>query len=428
MRISAPNANLQPNWYKGLLKIDSLGITKFSSITANSFNSPALRSVERLSLSIPKFIEPIPYERGIFNGLTSLSELYISDITFTSIDKYFLQPLQKSLRYFSSDVFPKNPGDLNQLFGGARMSRLEYIRIMQYDFYPMHVIAGSNFTGLPAIQHLELAYCGIEVILADTFNFIGETLVTLHLEQNRLTTVQFSTFRQFLEKWPRFGYTSKVLNLYDCELECDCEFYKLRNITVIAMGHLVLNGSCTATRNYNMYSTECFDDFQVIHTNRLHLRRRKYTSYAYFKFELRMLIDNTTLIISNPLEQPFQLLILTSNGQPSKPKCPNRYWLQHWMPCWRLSNPVERIPVKRYLHQSTVTLFCVTSLLSQDGIWPLHCISFRTEEKGTNPLVVKLIAVTIVIVVALILGFSLTILVYRTVQSYKEQVRGAEVA
>lgn len=176
-----PFGSIRPNWYNGEQSLFSLAITSFNLkvIEANAFDSKAFRHLRKLIISSKS---PVEYKCGMLNALHYLEEWATDEVEYSAkICNNILEPVRKTMRRFRNILFNANLGvhSLNELFGGTKLSRMDFININNYlrSQQQNRVLAPTNFTALLIIQEMVLTNSGIGIILEKTFDFIDVVFI-----------------------------------------------------------------------------------------------------------------------------------------------------------------------------------------------------------------------------------------------------------
>lgn len=383
--IEFTNGRIEPNWYTGHNKIYIfifyLGCVTF--IADNAFNSPAFRWMAALSLVLENFTE---FNGGIFNGLNNLRSLDIHSKNGLPVYNIYspiepvLEPLRKTLEYYMN-IISNRP--LKDYFGKHRMSRLFNVSVSNTrDMYYPRVLSKEDFTGLSTVFSVILNYCSIHAILENTFDYIGETINELDLGMNNIKQLTFDLLYTFLDIPPRHWASYKLLYMGLSQLKCDCDFYLMKNVTLISFGYTSVPDNFIGCDKNWLVSTlgEC-ETVQLIQPKRFHLvypfsERRP---YAYLKFQLNLIEGQAgrQLMIRQTKGRRYRVWIMNTNGGHTKKirKCPNREWIAHSAKCLRFSSTAERFPIENYLTASRLTIICIVYLQYPQKVWPLHCIT-----------------------------------------------------
>lgn len=378
---------LQPQWYNGVENIHQLNIVSpnLKIIETDAFNWPAFQQLEILSIAAES---PVEY-RNITKGLKHVASLHLKATYSGARVGHILLSLRRTLIQFhySCKFGSTKIGNLNVLFGNVKMSKLQNLNVVysqRSEESNGAVLAKRDFTGLVALRELHLIRCGIVAIADGTFNFIGETLLSIDLTGNRLTTLTTELFLTFLDSNANSFNVLKRLSLKENPLVCNYEFYKLRNMTSISFGFIFGNQNtmqCEQSASADSSPmTNQPDDLQDIHANRWHLNRVDNDVYAYPNFQLKYDVKNVALSIKHSQKGPFRLLILGQNPTHNKlyRKCPSRWIILSTVDCCVIrENATYEIQLAKHLVRNELTTFCVIYISVNRRIWPLHCATIR---------------------------------------------------
>lgn len=377
--IRFPDGRIKSKWYKGIVEMFflDLHLDNVTAIEDNAFNTHALRLLDKLIINLRTHTE---FYAGMFNGLENLKWLIISG----RIGSYFCQTNAQLLKpIIKLELFYNLHGNVSfqDYFGTQNLTRLYNITVGN----PMSVVysrilSNEDFAGLCAVISLLLNNCGIEAILEGTFDFIGGTLRDLDLGLNKIKHLAFGMLFKFFDSRAINGDSHKVLHLGDNLFQCNCEFYLLKNVTLISFGHrYIADRYIRCNSKLLIVSNETCDDIQIIHPERMHLTYPYgyVRPYAYVKFQLKLVRDQRNVVVRvRQFEARRYRLWIHNLNEPhlvSKLKCPNKVWLTESIKCFTFAKREVNISIERFLQKSSHTIFCIVFLRYPEKVWPLHC-------------------------------------------------------
>lgn len=246
--------------------------------------------------------------------------------------------------------------------------------------YP-RILASQNFSGLIVLQTLKLNDCGIETI----FDYVGRTLRFLDLSNNPIIHLDLSIFWIFINSRYRERELSnyKMFFFENTLVECDCDFYKVRNITAISFEsyfYEYVKFSCKAAVK-DWLNVRICDGNQMMYPKSCCLDHPNINVYAFPYFEIKFSGADVTLHINQAKPRQYRLWIQVIDNLPVRRKrnCPDREWIQRSSNCLMFSNLRETIDIRYILHRSETNMFCVMYLSHSKSVWPLHCIVIRNN-------------------------------------------------
>lgn len=380
--IEFPNGTIGPNWYNGSIDISYLIMTldTVTVIEDNAFDTPAFHPLQSISLILNAFVE---IKGGIFNGLSNLKWLKLS--TKNGFGAYvchrsdqLFKPFHNSIEIFANFI-ANHP--FQDYYGAHKMTRLQRIGTSnpRSTVYP-RVLSNIDFTGLATIAELILNQCDIEAILENTFDYIGATLADLDLGGNNIKHMTFDMLHTFLDSPLIFEYLKKIFHMGDNLLECTCDFYLIKNITLISFGSINVPDryiSCHASARAHSANDLMCEDIQIINSRKFHLDYpfKGIHRYAYLNVQLKFRRDNF-IVLRQFKPRPYRLWIHNpgeSNLIEMARKCPNKKWSTESVKCLRFTKQEVSIPIDRFIMKSRFTIFCVIYLQYPQKTWPLHC-------------------------------------------------------
>lgn len=378
--IEFSNGRVQPNWYNGKIEIYFLRfqLDNVLVIEDNAFNAPALLLLNGMELILNTFTE---FKSGMFMGLNDLEMLVIRGDRYgaymCNLNDQWLRPIQRKLNWFNHYRLNNS---LQDFFGTQKLTRLYNISVSNppFVFHP-RILGQNDFTGLRAVISLVLMRCNIYAILEKTFDTIGETLAELDLNFNEIAHASIDMFYKYLDSPIMFEIYHKVFLLTSRQLHCDCDFYLLKNASVISFGEWM---PLTCLNYSNIPSDGACDPIQIIHIDRFGLLfpYGLDNKYAYVNFQLKLGRDpHNILIVTQFKRRPYRLLTYSFDDAKSlgKIKCPKA---DHDK-CFIFSSTEVRIPTPM---KTTFTFFCVIFLQHPQRVWPLHCQTLFNPSHNAN--------------------------------------------
>lgn len=379
-----PNETMQANWYGGNVRIRELSIKspKLKIIENNAFARRAFYSLDVLTL----IASYVVVQSDMGQGLGQLKFFNLKH-SFGGPDMTnMLNPMQKTLEYFTYECLVVNTtfNFLNILLGSVRLSALETVQLIftiRRAESNGAILAARNFSRLTKLKSLRLIRCGIVAILDGTFDSVGMTLETIDLSGNQLSKLTADLFRVFFDiNFNLHKKTVKSLTTYgNLMLLCDNEFYKLRNISLIASGWFTDNYKFLRCRQEVLCNetTPIANDTQLIDITKWHLNHSHadLQIYAYINFQLKLLITNVSLLVKQLAPHKFRLLTVSPSEKihQRNPKC----LAENNVKCLVFYNAIEEIPIGDFIKNSELTLFCIIYISINKHVWPLHCITVR---------------------------------------------------
>jgi Leucine rich repeat len=213
---------LSEQWLSGLkLKVTRLEIinSNLRDILANAFNSDVFRGTLlhlKIDNSLYVAADPLVFQfftRLSFNGLTSLSQLTITNIPTLSIrDRTFLQPFSESLTQLTISRIA-NPWTVAQALSATVFKKISFVDLQANH---LSTLDSSSFAGIAeSVQQLFLTNSKIKSIAVDTFtNF--KSLNALYMQTNLLTELPAGVFDSLIEK------PGTVITLGSNRWHCNC--------------------------------------------------------------------------------------------------------------------------------------------------------------------------------------------------------------
>lgn len=407
--IKFPNGRVTANWYDGHIDIYSLKIEldNVTVIEQNAFDTKAFRTI---SILVLVFKTLTILEAGIFNNFHSLD---LADFKVAKNGLYVInpnsnifQPIHKTIRFISLPYYTGR--HFNNLFGGIRLSRVLKI-VVSHCFRYRRTLAAENFTGLTIINDLELNNCGIEVIREHAFDFVGETLAKLVLSNNRIKFLDFERISVFVQSRPRLVMMDqrKQLYIYNNRIECTCDYYEMRNLTMISFGYSLFQDkrlTCTPLKQNHRSHRVC-DNLQVLHVDKLFLNHPTISIYTFPNIQIKFNATADILTVKQSKVRPYRLWI-KSVHQPVNiggNQCSNKAINYDSENCLVLSNMIANINVQEYFQESELVMFCVMYFSYQSPVLPLHCATVHKSSTKIRSLT-RCINYSIASVIGIVLG------------------------
>lgn len=393
-----PNKTLSANWYDGEQPVQFLFLhaVEILVIEAYAFNATALNDL--LILGISNLLHILDYHAGMFIGLGQLKECMLTERAQRShsVTGFFLLPLQAELEVF---VYTGDFGTgsmMNELFGGVEMELLEDISVTCLE-NRFHLISSENFTGLPVVEELRIAYCGIEVIDVGAFDRIVDTLQRLALVGNPLLQLNFDRFRLYLDKWNAITTKrSKHLQLYEDDtlpFKCSMDFYRLRNASLISFKyHPERIRDLACKHDIHEEDGGSQQSLQAIHPARLHLNHTGILKYTFPKFRLLYDAARRQLKVAQWTDADNYRLFIWAIGANTLPMqnasnedqwhCPLPIWSTTNVGCQRRNRSEEVVIIPKFDDRfNDLIAVCVIHVSMPKQSVPLHCSTIRVADR-----------------------------------------------
>lgn len=162
-------------------------------------------------------------EKSLFDSLTNLEELVISNNAIARVDDDLLAGTAKALQViqinnaiYSSDV-------LISIIG---RSQLPNVLLLSLTGNQIDTISSDVFKGVPNVQSLYLTNSGISSVEYGAFEPLSGSIRQLFLSENKLSFLPINSFDSILKVNPNFRLT-----LANNEWNCECELEWLKNLT-----------------------------------------------------------------------------------------------------------------------------------------------------------------------------------------------------
>lgn len=387
VEIDLPERTLHANWYDGKNPITALEFYRMEivAIEPNAFESQVFNDME--TLLIENLLHITEYRWEMFIGLENLYFLTIKEKKSErhSHQTNLLRLFSENLEHFSYFGDLGTGSVLTHLFGGSTMFRLTDI-IMRCRAGRFRVIAADNFTGLRAIEDIDLHACGIETIELGTFDRIARTLLALTLRENPLTKLSSNSFQPFLDKWPATARdAAKDLKFFesgDLGIKCSLEFYRLRNATIISFTYDENRMEELMCENdVHVLDRKALRETQFVHPLRWHLNHSDVDHYAVRKFRLRFNATDRRLRVIQADPLGYRLFIWSVNrnaliGQ----KCPLPTWIADNVDCQLRNRWLEVAEIPEFNGTDNLIAVCVIHDSLRKQSVPLHCNTIRTMD------------------------------------------------
>lgn len=379
------NQSIMRGWYNGLLNITHLVIDgcQFKRIEKKAFKTDAFNILTSIYFTN---LNSIDCDKDMLNGLPLLGSVFFQNTTFKKLDQPFLLPTRALLTEFvfiGSDVL-----NFDDLFGSFRLFRLKIVQF--FNVMSLTTLTNSNFTGLSAIQKLEISTCGVKVIAADAFEYILETLVLLNLSNNKIKTLHATTFNALIQR-NMVMRTLSMLRFRGNNLICDCNLFEASNMLILGFDERSIH--------YYTFLTACLDQFipdpdlklpqqltcdnlQKIHGKKLCLKLDEIQYQVHPRFQLKLDKNYENVLVLSRNERQFRMWI-QQNGNlipidEKRSRCPKLHWVMSYVECKQYADDtISKIPIRQIMNSRDVTMICLNYLLHRGEVrfWPLNCIS-----------------------------------------------------
>lgn len=385
-----PNLIIARHWYKPMEKISALNIRtcNFTSIAVGAFDNDALEDLEVLSFhGNPSF----EYKNGQFIGMPRLSLFVFTKGNIYNITKDFTLHLCGFLTNLLIINFTESRLNFNIIFGSYTFLRLRHITIENVP--DLHTLAYSNFTGMKTIKYLFIRNCGVQLILANAFDYICVTLEWLDLTGNQLKTLPFEIFHQFLEWNPSefraIGLTENAWN-YDCNM---LELIHVISMCLLPMSKLPHISSWNQFKKESMkqmakinLSVSNCTNLQTIRTARLCLDKDQIDAPAFAKIILKL--GSSYVCVTSTKPRRMRLWMVDSTHDDNQfsmknQKCPKYNWLRSNTKCVKLNDSTKFSLPKFHAHwRLEFRTICLNYIASNRRLqfWPLNCLTYRKNE------------------------------------------------
>lgn len=393
------------------------------AIKAKAFDSQTFRNVQEIEFSNNK--DYLRIENDAFAGMPNLTSFTLSCILFDTIDPNIIWGFEKSIEKLNYRGF-KQPIPFQDLFGGGPFDKLYEVNINNN--FELYMLTQANFTGLSQIANLHIVHTGISLIYTGTFHVISKTLRFLHICSSRMRSPQFVRFSPFLLSAlqpnaliPRKYNQPKTFIFQLNPVQCNCEFYFLKYITLTSIGlHRGFNSvKCMLRQDPDVDATglrTC--GMHSISTKKLCLKSSELSFVAHFKFQIRFYGNDSANYVEVKFDAlytytTFHLLIIGSEQESIEHQhCHDREWLQKNAKCFIMTFRYTRSWVPLEIDRTRFN-FIAVSFFTPTRIWPLRLVTVRPVEMPVDVVVVHskqyLWDVIVISLVASVAGFLLGI-------------------
>lgn len=362
------NNVLSKGWYDGDQPINEINFVKCEIviIEADVFNMVVFKQLE--TISFISNINILNFDTGSFRSLSEIIGFYIYCSRIGTVENGFLQNISNNMKTLYLSYFIGNIG-FREIFGYMPYRNLCSLSIANSQSTQFATLAATNFTVFSVIETIFLTNCGIEHISSGTFDYIGQTLQRISLENNKL--------KQITPAWFRFIFERNTLRSEEVHLSirknpivCNCEFYFLRiiyflNRDAYEKPEFDIRKNCD--KQTNAYMTKC-PNIQHLHTKKLCLKNEFVTFYK--KFKIKFLASLDALMIQTNVTESIRVLVIPIE---SKQKCPSSF-------CVKLPATYTNIPRTMFPKSSIIKI----SILYFIQGWPLSTITIRLAKNCFN--------------------------------------------
>lgn len=333
-------------------------------IERNAFNSVVFRRIHELVFYRVVFLTLIP---GWSNGLDSLQHLIIHGTFIVKASEILLDPIGRKISEFCYASMP-DVLELREFFGQMLLPKLHKISVQYAQVSPVdHILDSRSFAGLSEIRQLILINCRIIAIHNGTFDNCGNKLHVLELRNNYLKHIDINTFLFYFKASPYL--LQKRLTLTDNPIRCSCDYYEIRNLTVINPSIEFYYPDCHEDSNLPYDPSKC-RYLQVLRSRRHCFRNAKFDLFTYPAIELRILENETgkNIYLQSETSSSFKLVVINT-----KDLIPN-------LKCILLPNGTTVIPMSRFECISPIITLFYTFNINPALVWPLNYRSIRCKE------------------------------------------------
>lgn len=369
--VDFPNETMYPDWYKGQWEIRNLIITEcqLNTITPNAFSASVFNQLQILEFQLLAQFE-FNYNPSIGQELAAI---YLTSIRFRQIANQLFTPVKKRIKTLCIGYMPDNV-DFTTFFANERFSWLYILKINGIGRNATRSLDSFSLPRMPGVKVILLRKCGIATIHPKTFEYMGQTLQWLYLDENKLTTLSIGIFVSYIDVVVK----NLFLLLTGNPFECTCEFYELRNYTIIGAGQAMRNmGTCRALPHQQ---SNC-SHMQTISKEKLFIEDPVIYNYALPKMSIR--IFNEQITISTTFNAKFRLFIVNRNviRFRKNTKCPMSEWIRNSVKCIRITSSVKAIPIEGLMREqeSAMITFGVILPMAFRRVWPLHIQTYRNS-------------------------------------------------
>lgn len=271
---------LMSNWYNGNETVHMLLIktNQLYAIHANAFNCSALRELLNLEIHIAQ--GTINIHDGTLNGMRYITSLRLVAKSVGNLPINLFDPIAGTMKFIEFEIWPNNV-NLIDSFARETYRMLEGLVIenVQMPQSKFQYLSANDFKTFRRLRFLELINCGIEVIDAHTFDYIGRLLIKLILNLNRIKAINVDMFRKIYES----KYNAQLVIKSNAPLMCSCQVIdvNLMLYPLISMPFI----DCTADDEFDMAKT-C-GTYQLLRPKKICVRmQRKSELFKYINIRM----------------------------------------------------------------------------------------------------------------------------------------------
>lgn len=340
---------------------------ELSIITPNAFNATVfhrLQDIEFRSLNNFEFnVSPTIYQEWF--------AIVFTDVHFRHVAQRSFSPLKRNVK----NLFIEHmPDDVNfaELFANDRFLTLTHLAITGVGDYATRLLDSSCLPRMPHIKFVMMRRCGITFVHTNTFKYTGTTLRGVYLDFNKLTTISIDAFASIMDaprKQPSLTFVSNPL-------DCTCEFYELRNFTIIGSKQEMWEiGECTEIRSQSSCT-----NMQTISKRKLFIVNPDIFVYGLPKVSVRVGSDGFLVVITK-FTVAFRLLVINRADirYRKNSKCPMSEWMRNSVKCVRLTGSESNISIAQFRPEAGSSLLTLGVILPMANrqMWPLHIQTYR---------------------------------------------------
>lgn len=361
---------MYPDWYKGQWEIHNLVVMECQliTITPNAFNAPVFNQLQTLEFQQLVQFE-FNYNPSIYQKLAAV---YLTNVHFRQIANQLFSPIKRHIKTLHISYMPDEV-DFATFFANERYPLLYILQIIGLGGNATRSLDSSCLPRMPGVKIILLRKSGITAIHPNTFEIMGQTLLWLYLDANKLTTISIDIFASYID----VAVKNLFLLLTDNPFECTCEYYELRNYTIIGAGQAIRNMEECRTAPPQQQSN-CAN-MQTISKKKLFIEDPEIYNYGLSKVFIR--IANDQLTINTKFNGKFRLIIINRDAIRfrKKSKCPMSEWIRNSVKCIRLTNSVRAIPIDGFMPEQELAMITFGIILPMTfrRMWPLHIQTFR---------------------------------------------------
>lgn len=378
-KISFIDQTIAPNWYKDKTHLNSLALIGcgIRYIQQDAFNNKQFEQLSHFSLQTNPIVD---IDGGAFNGLKHLISITFME-TALNVNYKFLTPIAATI---TSIFISRLSGKTNvyNIIGSIEWPKIETISIFEQ---PIEIVTPNTITKVPNIEIIAISYCGIEVIVAKSFDHLLQSLGAITMRGNNLKTLPSTLFDH--------------LNLYfndiffqDNPWECTCDFLKLRQ-----KFNYNFDFVCTENEIIPICTNENADDLMAL--NKSQTKRKCQNLYGTnflrvtyaAKFQLKIMWSDQKIYIKSSQRIKFHLIMFENMNSAGDHLYSN---------CIRTTAKYASVALLNKPFGVRVHMACAIDDHTLQGVWPLNCFSFTINKPNQmwiadNP---KVYALAIVIV------------------------------